>query len=73
MDNIGARRLHTVLERIVEDISFEAPDKVSDHMFGCCPQVSQMCCVLPVLMGNACLDNCRLVHSMLCVLLRVVT
>jgi ATP-dependent HslUV protease ATP-binding subunit HslU len=24
--NIGARRLHTVLERVVEDISFEAPD-----------------------------------------------
>ncbi len=28
VDNIGARRLHTVLERIVEDISFDAPDKV---------------------------------------------
>ena len=28
MDNIGARRLHTVLERIVEDISFDAPEKV---------------------------------------------
>jgi ATP-dependent HslUV protease ATP-binding subunit HslU len=24
--NIGARRLHTVLERVVEEISFEAPD-----------------------------------------------
>jgi ATP-dependent HslUV protease ATP-binding subunit HslU len=24
--NIGARRLHTVLERVVEDVSFEAPD-----------------------------------------------
>lgn len=24
--NIGARRLHTVLERVVEDISFQAPD-----------------------------------------------
>lgn len=24
--NIGARRLHTILERLVEDISFEAPD-----------------------------------------------
>jgi ATP-dependent HslUV protease ATP-binding subunit HslU len=24
--NIGARRLHTVLEKVVEDISFEAPD-----------------------------------------------
>ena len=28
VDNIGARRLHTVLERIVEDISFDAPEKV---------------------------------------------
>lgn len=28
VDNIGARRLHTVIERIVEDISFSAPDKV---------------------------------------------
>ena len=27
VENIGARRLHTVIERIVEDISFEAPDK----------------------------------------------
>src|SRR4029077_5179331 len=24
--NIGARRLHTILERVVEDISFQAPD-----------------------------------------------
>lgn len=29
VDNIGARRLYTILERIVEDISFNAPDKVS--------------------------------------------
>jgi ATP-dependent HslUV protease ATP-binding subunit HslU len=26
-ENIGARRLHTVMERLLEDISFEAPDK----------------------------------------------
>jgi ATP-dependent HslUV protease ATP-binding subunit HslU len=25
--NIGARRLHTILERVVEDISFDAPDR----------------------------------------------
>jgi len=25
-ENIGARRLHTVLERLLEDVSFEAPD-----------------------------------------------
>jgi ATP-dependent HslUV protease ATP-binding subunit HslU len=24
--NIGARRLHTILERVVEDVSFEGPD-----------------------------------------------
>jgi ATP-dependent HslUV protease ATP-binding subunit HslU len=30
VENIGARRLHTVLERLVEDISFEAPDIVAD-------------------------------------------
>ena len=28
VDNIGARRLHTILERILEDVSFEAPEKV---------------------------------------------
>jgi len=26
VEDIGARRLHTVIERIVDDISFEAPD-----------------------------------------------
>jgi len=26
MENIGARRLHTVMERLLEDISFDAPD-----------------------------------------------
>ncbi|MFN3406112.1 MAG: ATP-dependent protease ATPase subunit HslU [Caldimicrobium sp.] len=26
MENIGARRLHTVVEKLLEDISFEAPD-----------------------------------------------
>jgi len=25
--NIGARRLHTILEKVLEDISFEAPEK----------------------------------------------
>jgi ATP-dependent HslUV protease ATP-binding subunit HslU len=25
-ENIGARRLHTVLERVLEDISFDAPE-----------------------------------------------
>lgn len=27
VENIGARRLHTVIERIVEDVSFDSPDK----------------------------------------------
>ena len=27
VENIGARRLMTVMERLVEDISFDAPDK----------------------------------------------
>lgn len=27
VENIGARRLHTVIERVVEDISFEAPER----------------------------------------------
>lgn len=30
VDNIGARRLHTIIERIVEDISFSAPEKVKE-------------------------------------------
>lgn len=27
LDNIGARRLHTILERVVEDVSFNAPER----------------------------------------------
>ncbi|GAX81368.1 hypothetical protein CEUSTIGMA_g8799.t1 [Chlamydomonas eustigma] len=30
LDNIGARRLHTVLERILADVSFSAPEKVEE-------------------------------------------
>jgi ATP-dependent HslUV protease ATP-binding subunit HslU len=26
MENIGARRLHTVMEKLLEELSFEAPD-----------------------------------------------
>lgn len=29
LDNIGARRLHTVLERVLSDISFGAPEKAA--------------------------------------------
>ncbi len=31
-DNIGARRLHTILEKLLEDLSFEAPDISLDHI-----------------------------------------
>ena len=30
VENIGARRLHTVLERVFEDLSFTAPDRTGD-------------------------------------------
>src|SRR5262249_52022544 len=30
--NIGARRLHTILERVVEQVSFEAPDLSDKHV-----------------------------------------
>jgi ATP-dependent HslUV protease ATP-binding subunit HslU len=26
MENIGARRLHTVMEKLLDEVSFEAPD-----------------------------------------------
>jgi|Deesub1362B_J571_1020462.scaffolds.fasta_scaffold00125_14 ATP-dependent HslUV protease ATP-binding subunit HslU len=31
-ENIGARRLHTVLERLLEDISFEAPERRGERV-----------------------------------------
>jgi ATP-dependent HslUV protease ATP-binding subunit HslU len=34
VDNIGARRLYTIIERILEDISFEAPDRASSEASG---------------------------------------
>ena len=30
--NIGARRLHTLLERVLEDLSFDAPDRDEKHV-----------------------------------------
>ena len=30
-DDIGARRLHTVMEKLLEDLSFEAPDLGATH------------------------------------------
>jgi ATP-dependent HslUV protease ATP-binding subunit HslU len=31
-ENIGARRLHTILEKLLEDISFEAPEKAGTEL-----------------------------------------
>ncbi len=31
-ENIGARRLHTILEKLLEDISFEAPDRKNGQL-----------------------------------------
>jgi ATP-dependent HslUV protease ATP-binding subunit HslU len=31
-ENIGARRLHTVLERLLEDISYNAPDLIGNNI-----------------------------------------
>ncbi|PZT56002.1 ATP-dependent protease ATPase subunit HslU [Paenibacillus silvae] len=31
-ENIGARRLHTILEKLLEDLSFEAPELTLEHM-----------------------------------------
>jgi ATP-dependent HslUV protease ATP-binding subunit HslU len=30
--NIGARRLHTILERVVEELSFDAPDRTDKRV-----------------------------------------
>ncbi|KYO64596.1 ATP-dependent protease ATPase subunit HslU [Thermovenabulum gondwanense] len=32
MENIGARRLHTIMEKLLEDISFEAPDVIEKEI-----------------------------------------
>jgi ATP-dependent HslUV protease ATP-binding subunit HslU len=31
-ENIGARRLHTVMERLMEDLSFDAPDRAGERI-----------------------------------------
>src|SRR5215471_8716880 len=31
-ENIGARRLHTIMERVLDEISFSAPDKKGEHI-----------------------------------------
>ena len=32
VENIGARRLYTVMERVFEDLSFNAPDKAGEEI-----------------------------------------
>ena len=32
VENIGARRLHTVLERVFEELSFSAPDRAGEEV-----------------------------------------
>ncbi len=32
VENIGARRLYTVIERVFEDLSFNAPDREGDEI-----------------------------------------
>jgi ATP-dependent HslUV protease ATP-binding subunit HslU len=32
IENIGARRLHTIIEKVLEDISFTAPDKSGEKV-----------------------------------------
>jgi len=32
VENIGARRLHTILEKLLEDISFSAPEKKGEKV-----------------------------------------
>ena len=32
LQNIGARRLHTILERVIEDVSFQGPDLTDKHI-----------------------------------------
>lgn len=44
LDNIGARRLYTILERILEDVSFNAPDKVCAAGCTLCT-MTNACCV----------------------------
>jgi len=32
VENIGARRLHTVIERVMEEISFDAPERAGEQV-----------------------------------------
>ena len=41
VENIGARRLQTVLERVLDDISFTAPDRSGEAMTVDAPYVDR--------------------------------
>ncbi|HZP17467.1 MAG TPA: ATP-dependent protease ATPase subunit HslU [Terriglobales bacterium] len=41
-ENIGARRLHTIMERVLDEISFSAPDKKGEHFTVDAAYVSKM-------------------------------
>ena len=41
-ENIGARRLHTIMERVLDEISFSAPDKKGEHITIDAAYVSKM-------------------------------
>jgi ATP-dependent HslUV protease ATP-binding subunit HslU len=40
-EDIGARRLHTIIERVIEDISFDAPDHKGETIVIDAPFVSE--------------------------------
>ena len=41
-ENIGARRLHTVMERLLDDVSFEAPERRDTAVVIDAPYVDRM-------------------------------
>jgi ATP-dependent HslUV protease ATP-binding subunit HslU len=41
-ENIGARRLHTIMERVLDQISFDAPEKKGEHVKIDAPYVREM-------------------------------
>src|SRR5436853_232441 len=41
-ENIGARRLHTIMERVLDEISFDAPDKKGEHITVAAQYVGKM-------------------------------
>jgi ATP-dependent HslUV protease ATP-binding subunit HslU len=41
-ENIGARRLHTVMERLLDDVSFEAPERRDTTVVIDAPYVDRM-------------------------------